>query len=272
MDMQIKQTEELFLKIFKVAVLVFMSLALLSVIVLGLNVAVQSAKTPKEPSPARKAPEERQVTMEDLKKFLQTTADKTSEQKPSQAPPKLLAPTLNYLEDVTRLYRCSGEFAKKVGAEIIDDGNAAQRLEALRVHVEIKAADVHRGERWVKAVTEFACAALADLDIIALRKSGKIENAFYAVLNFHMAQWDAIQGEKTRFEQAELARVERERAQEISRIAEARASALTSAIAAGVAFGIFMLLAIYLLGAKIETNLREINESIRAFSSSSVQT
>ncbi|MBK7315598.1 hypothetical protein [Candidatus Aalborgicola defluviihabitans] len=271
MAIQTKKTEELFLKIVKVAVLVFMGLALLAVIALGLNVAYQMAKTPNEPAPAQKAPEQ-QVTMDDLKKYL-LKDDKAGEQQPSQSSPKPLAPTLRYLEDVTRLYRCSVEFAKKVGAEIEEEDNAAaaQRVEILRTQIEEAAADKRRGERWVKAATEFTCAALADSSIIAMRKEGKLKSVFYPVLNFHKNAWDAIQDEKARFEQAESDRVEQERLSEAARIALARSNALSSAIAAAVAFGTFMLLAIYLLGAKIETNLREINGSIRAAGGSHVE-
>src|SRR4051812_21730921 len=123
MALQTKQTEELFLKIVKVAVLACMGLALLVVIILGFNVAYQSAKSPNEPTPAQKAPE-KEVTMDDLKKFL-LNEDKSGEQKPLVTSPKAMAPSLLYLEEVTRLYRCSVEFAKKVGAEIEEEDNSA---------------------------------------------------------------------------------------------------------------------------------------------------
>ena len=264
MTLQTKQTEELFLKIVKVAVLACMGLALLVVIVLGVNVAYQMSKTPNEPAPAQKAPE-KAVSMDDLKKFLQQE-DKPGAAQPSASSPKPMAPSLRYLEEVTRLYRCSIEFAQKVGAEIDQEDNAAaaQRVEELRAEVEAFAGDSRRGERWVKATTDFTCTALADPVIVALRKDGKVKSVFFPVLNFHIKAWDAIEDEKAAFEKAERDRVENQRAEEAVRIAEARASALASAIAAGVAFGTFMLLAIYLLGSKIETNLRDINESIRS--------
>lgn len=267
MALQTKQTEELFLKIVKFAVLACMGLALLAVIMMGVNVAYQSSKTPNEPAPAQKAPE-KEVSMDDLKKFLQKE-EKPGEAQPSASSPKPMAPSLRYLEEVTRLYRCSIEFARKVGAEIDQEDNAAaaQRVEELRAELEKFAADKRRGERWVKATTDFTCAALVDPTIIALRKDGKIKSVFFPVLNFHIKTWDAIQDEKAAFEQAEHDRVEKQRAEEIMRIAEARGNALNSAIYAGIAFGTFMLLAIYLLGSKIETNLRDINESIRAIKS-----
>ncbi|MBK7720086.1 MAG: hypothetical protein WAT33_01385 [Giesbergeria sp.] len=267
MALETKRTEELFLKIVKVTVLACMALALLAVMILGVNVVYQSAKTPNAPAPAQKAPD-KGVSMDDLKKFL-LKEEKPGEPQPSSSSPKPMAPSLRYLEEVTRLYRCSVEFGAKVGAQIDQEDNsaAAQRVEELRAQIEKLAADGRRGERWVKATTEFTCAALADPTIIAMRKEGKIKSVFLPVLNFHIMTWDNIQDEKAAFEQAERDRVDKERAEEAVRIAQAKADAFTSAIAAGVAFGTFMLLAIYLLGSKIETNLRDINEAIRSLKS-----
>ena len=267
MAIQTKQTEEFLLKIVKIIVLAGMALALLMVLILGANVAYQSTKTPQEPAPAQKAPE-KEVSMEELKKFL-LNEDKADEKQFPASSPKSIAPSLRYLEEVTRLYRCSFQFGKKVGAEIEQEDNsaAAQRVEELRAQIERLAQDKRRGDRWVMAATEFTCAVLADPTIIAMRKEGKVKSVFIPVLNFHIKAWDKIQDDKSEFEQAEQDRVDKQRAEEAVRIAQAQANALTSGIAAGVAFGVFMLLAIYLLGAKIETNLRDIDEAIRSLKS-----
>ena len=261
MPLQTQKTEEFFLKIFKVAILIFMALALVAVIVLGLNVVIQGTKSTREPAPAQKAPE-KDVSLDDLKKFL--LKDDAKDAPAPESPPKSVAPTLSYLEDVTQLYRCSVEFGKKVGAETEaeDNATAAQRVEALRAQIESFAKEGQRGQPWVKSLTTFTCSALADPAIIAMRKEGKVKSVFFPVLNFHMAAWDGIQSEKSRFEQAERDRVEKERMEEEQRIAEARANAVFSATAAGAAFGIFMLLALYLLGAKIESNLRGLDQSL----------
>ena len=114
MAIQTKQTEEFLLKIVKIIVLAGMALALLMVLILGANVAYQSTKTPQEPAPAQKAPE-KEVSMEELKKFL-LNGDKADEAQSPASSPKSIAPSLHYLEEVTRLYRCSFEFGKKVVA------------------------------------------------------------------------------------------------------------------------------------------------------------
>jgi hypothetical protein len=105
---------------------------------------------------------------------------------------------------------------------------------------------------------------LKDPSIAALRKEGKISSVFIPTINFHLAAWDRIETEKRRFEQTEQNRVASARAEEGIRVGLAKAQALAHVISAGVAFGVFMALALYLVFAKIETDLRDINESIRA--------
>ena len=264
MSLQTKPIEELFLKLFKVTVLIAMGLCLLAVIGLAINVAYQSSKRPVEPAPAQKAPQ-KDVSLDELRKLLEKQAQ-PKQPLESPAQPKPMAPSLRYLEEVTRLYRCSLEFGKNIGAEIEEQDNAraAENLENLRAQIENFATDPRRGDRWVKSVTEFTCTALGDPVIISLRKEKKIGSVFYPILNYHKDTWDTIQNEIAAFERAERDRVDSERQAEQERIAQARTDAINSAIAAGIAFGTFMLLAIYLLLAKVETNMREINQSIRA--------
>lgn len=137
-------------------------------------------------------------------------------------------------------------------------------MENTRGAIERAANESWRGEPWVKAAVAFTCKVLADNSIIALKKDGKIGSVFMPTLNFHVSAWDKIQAEKQQFEQSEIQRVASERAAEEARVGLAKVSAIGSFAAAGGAFGLFMLLALLLLGAKIENDLRDINESIRA--------
>lgn len=265
MSLETKKVEELFLKIFKVAVLAFMTLALIAVLGLAVNAIYQASRTPVEPAPAAKAPQ-RGVDIEELKKSL--LRDGSVQQEPQKlTPPESLQmpPSLLYLEDVTKLYRCSVEFAKRIGAEIAEPDNAttAQRVEALREKIEELASNENRGHSYVKNSVEFTCTALAEPTIVAARKAGHISNTFLAILNYHLKTWDSIEKEREEFEQAEATKVATQKAAETLRVQQAHAEAVTSAVASAVAFGVFMLLALYLLGAKIETNLREISSSAR---------
>lgn len=82
-------------------------------------------------------------------------------------------------------------------------------------------------------------------------------------MNYHQSAWDSISQERQKFENDEQSRVAREKVSEATRIALDRARALTALTSAAAAFAAFMLLAIYLILAKIETNMRDMNESIR---------
>lgn len=255
--------ENLFLKIFKVTVLVLMTLALVAVFVLAGAAAWEFSKRPVEPAPAQKAPE-KDITLDELRRELLKQGQPQAQQPAAPASAPQVPNKLKYLEEVTRLYRCSIDFARAVGAEI-EEGNSAaeaQRLEDLRQQTE-KLADGSplRGEKWVKSAVQFTCAALQDPQIIAMRKEGKVRGVFFPVLNFHIARWDQIARERQEFEQAEKARVERQKAEEAARIAVARATGLQYLIAAGAAFGVFMALALYLILARIEINLRSIARS-----------
>ena len=252
--------EDFFLKIFKGAVLVLMSLSLVAILALLAIAAWDAQKKAVAPEPARKAVQ-KEVTLDELKKAL------TEKAQPETAPaeqqtPAPLPPSLKYLEDVTRLYRCSTDFARKVNAEIEETDNAvtAGRVEDLRSRMEgIAQAKTYRGERYIASAVQFTCAALGDPAIIAMRKEGKIKSVFFPVLDFHLKRWDAIEEEKAAYESAESARVEREKMEEAARIQEAKARALLELSAAGIAFGVFMVLALYLVLAKIEINLRALN-------------
>jgi len=264
--MPIKNIEELFLKIFKVTVLLIMGMAMLAIVVLVATAAYQSLQSPREPTPAQKAPV-REIGLEDLKKFLIEKEKKDSNKGGALKQQSAGRPTsLRFQEEATALFRCSSEFGKAVGVEFEDTNDAvnAQKLQQLRGYIEgLADGSSLRGEPWVKAAVAFTCMALADRSIIALKKEGKVKTIFFPVIEFHVGTWDAIQSEKVKFEQNEENRVASERGAEALRVAKAKALAVTCMIGAASAFGLFMLLALYLLAAKIENDLREINESIR---------
>jgi hypothetical protein len=276
MATSIKNTEELFLKIFKITILLVMGLALTAIFLFIVTAIFQYSQSPKEPAPAQKAPvkyPENEISLDQLSKFLidQEKIDSNKEDAIKQKTDGHDT-SLPFLEQATILYRCTVIFGIKVGAIIEGTQNSVniQKVEELRKYIESKADGSLRGEAWVRAAVAFTCMALSDNSIIALRKEAKVKSVFLPVLNFHIDAWDRIQTEKVQFEQREENRVASERAAEALRIAEAKALAITCLIVAASAFGLFMILALYLLGAKIENDLRDINESIRVSGYSSV--
>ena len=264
MIIETKRTEEFFLKIFKVTVLFIMALALMAVLILLVTSVYQYSQTPKDPAPAQKAIV-KEISIDDIRNFLieKEKQDSNKDVVPKQQVGRQTS--LRFLEEATVLFRCAIDFGKKSGAEIVgtSDAENAKVLEDFRGKIERISEGSLRGEPWVKAAQAFTCMALADSSIIALKKEQKIKSVFMPVLEFHVRSWDRIQSDKLKFEQQEENRVASERNAEALRVMKAKAFALTCLIAAASAFALFMMLALYLLIAKIETNLREMNETMR---------
>jgi hypothetical protein len=257
-----ERIEELFLKIFKVVILVVMGLGLILAIGLSLYSASLYFQTPKKPAPAQAAPAEEVSVDKLLKQLKPEEAPKQEEKQAPSESPKAQAPqALKYLEEVTALYRCSIEFAKAVGAQVdeTDAAAASRTTEEYRSQLE-NLADSNdlRGPAYVKDAVKFTCAVLKNQQVIALRKENKVSGVFLKILNFHLREWDRIQQDKVKFEREEGIRIAKEEAEEEARVMGAKIQALTMIAAAGIAFAVFMIIALYLIFAKIETNLRRL--------------
>jgi hypothetical protein len=257
-----ERIEELFLKIFKVVILVVMGLGLILAIGLSLYSASLYFQTPKKPAPAQAAPAEEVSVDKLLKQLKPEEAPKQEEKQAPSESPKAQAPqALKYLEEVTGLYRCSIEFAKAVGAQVdeTDAAAASRTTEEYRSQLENLAdSNDRRGPAYVKDAVKFTCAVLKNQQVIALRKENKVSGVFLKILNFHLREWDRIQQDKVKFEREEAIRIAKEEAEEEARVMGAKIQALTMIAAAGIAFAVFMIIALYLIFAKIETNLRRI--------------
>ena len=257
-----ERVEELFLRIFKVVILIVMVLGLVLAIGLSLYSAYLYFPNPKEPEPVKAAPAE-EISVDNLLKQLKPDEPTKQEEKqtPTKSPTAQTPEALNYLEEVTALYRCSIEFGKAVGAQVDETDAAAgsRKTEEYRSQLE-KLADANnlRGKAYVKDAVKFTCAVLKNPQIITLRKDDKVSGVFLKVLNYHLKEWDRIQDDKIKFQSKEKIRVEKEEDQEDARVMRSKILAITMITAAGIAFAIFMIIALYLIFAKIETNLRRI--------------
>ena len=259
--------EESLLKLFRVAMLTLMTLALVAVVITAGIGGYQLTQRVTPPEPIKAAPQ-RQLTIEDLKSALreQIKADEEAQRqkkKEAEREPDSKAavpPSLRYLEQTTTLYRCSQEFARKVGAQVEDEGNAVanQRLETLRARIEELAEDSARGEPWVKSAVSFTCQILLDNEIVGWVKDEKIKGVVFTTLNLHLRLWDKLNSERSEFEQGERNRFDQAMVAEQARVAAAQALGITLLSASGIAFGVFMVLAFYLLFSKIERNLRNL--------------
>lgn len=254
--------ENTYLKFFKFFIVFMMTLALLAILALLPLAAYNFMQQPIPPTPVREPPT-RSITANDLKTFLideekrRIEAEKgvaPSSQQPASAGPV----TLLYGEHVLRLYRCSEEFRKNAEQPVDNSSQAeiVQRNERLRASIESRATDRFLGPAWVNAMVEFTCSVLTSPDFAKLKKDKLVGLVVGPTISFHANAWSRIEREKANFRAAEEARVAAETAAEAARVGAARVRGLTMLVAAGSCLAAFLLLALYLIFAKIEFNLR----------------
>lgn len=261
--------DNLYLKFFKYAVVGLMTLALLTIIVLLPMAVYNYYQTPAPPAPA-KAPPERAVNIEDLKRFLIDEEKRRQELEKNGGAPVLKQPvntpavTQLYAEQELALYRCAEEF-RKLAEQETDTSTEVEinrRRESQRANIERLAGHQFRGPNWVSSMVDFTCSVLKNPEIVKLKK----EQATGAVVNpsvhFHARAWAAIEEEKFDFIQAEKRRVAQEVAAEDMRVAVAKARAVSILGLIGGSLLFFMIMALYLIFAKIEDNLALIHQAI----------
>lgn len=262
---QEKRLENVYLKAFKYGIVGLMTLALLAIIVLVSMAGYQYAQTPLPPAPAKEPPQT-VISLEDLKNALLEEEKRRKELEKNGGAPKDQAPapaqrTQRYAEDVLSLYRCAEEFARLAQQPIEAAAEAvhAQRREDLRQSIERMARGEFRSDPWVKAMTAFACTVLRDPVIAKLKRDAAIGSVVGPTIQFHGNVWTKIERDKDAFRRAEADRVRGEIATEAARIAAAKAKAVLMLTAAGALIALLFMLALYLIFAKMEDNLRLIH-------------
>lgn len=262
----IKSAEEFFLKVVKVLVLILMALSVAGIGYFLATAAADYSQTPKPPSP-KQSPPEKEISMEDLKTYLIEEERRRNAKESAPKPqPGAILNVSPFAETALALFRCSLKFASDSGRTIeeTNEQKLNEQRERVRALIENNArGGALRGDAYVKSAESFACRVMSDPSIIALAKESKVGSVYLPTLHFHLRAWDRIQKEKSDFVAREEARYGAEVAAEALRVATAKASAMTRLTGAGIGFAAFMVLALYLLGAKIETNLRDINETMR---------
>jgi hypothetical protein len=251
--------ENQLLRLVRIVLLVAMTLAIIIALIFGIYGGIKYFTPAREPIPAKVPPTE----SVNVQKFLDEIDPDKKKETPKSEPirkdePKPKITTLKYLEEVTRLYRCSFEFGRVVGVTMdeVDSAAASRQIENLRTVVEDKASSPLRGDAYVKNMVDFTCAALSNQEIIELRKLNKIQNVFQSALNFHLRELDRIKNVEEKFKRDEAARMIREQQEADLKKSIEKAEGLVLLAIAGIAFLIFMCIAVYLIFSKIERNLR----------------
>ena len=173
-------------------------------------------------------------------------------------------PTLQYLEDVTVLYRCLVDFTKAAGIDTAEANleNASRQIEAYRLEIQ-KVADASpsRGAAWVKDAARFVCDVVQTPRMIVLQKEGKVESVASRILNFHVQEWDQRQAEKKQKDAMAAQKSAQERAKQVAAEERAKGEALRLLMIAGAALATFMALAVFLILVRIELSLRAMASS-----------
>ena len=263
-------TEIFFLKIFKFVILAIMGLALLTTIGALIYAAIEYSQKPKEPVAAKTAPAESVNIDEFLKKIQQVKKVEPTPEEDSPEPtpeqPKQEKPAeKKYLNDARQLLACTKDF------EVKAKQNSAVDEEGIRQWLQRNADDRkhERGQPWVTDSVKFNCSVLANQQVIEFIKKNPdikllMESTFY-----HLAKWDEIKNNIAEFNRNEEERIESERREEEARVFAAKSRAFFILAIAGGAFGVFMLLALYLIFSAIESNLRKISDNIEKFKTDS---
>jgi len=249
--------EALFLKIFRNTVLVLMLIAILAIPTLLATAAYKFFYHPGA-APSTEHTLSKEFDVSKFKDQLLSEAGKKTAQG-DQDSPKPSSPQQNntplYKEKALAIYNCGDQFRKATGAELEATSQAQvdQQIENIRSFL-VNRPKSSRDE-YVNGLSDFACKVLQNPEIIALKKDGKIGPVLVPAVNAYTKAWEEAAAQNREYEAAELQKVG---------IYKTEVFILFST-AASLFFG-FMMLALYLIFSKIESNLSGINGSIERFS------
>ena len=271
-----RSTEELFLGIFKGIMLAVLGLSLLASAGALVFAAYEYLQSPEAVEPAKKV-DDKAINSSD---FLQqiNAAPKVEAKNEGDgegaaagvaaADTKSRAEPMKYREEARKMIACARELASKSG---LDGPNYSDESEeSFRSALQHAADDSgkDRGLPYVGDALKVVCALLGHEQVLAYRKANAHEDILGRIVSFHVKAWDRMKEEVHKFEREEEARVKEAREREDLRIVQARATAYASLVAAGVAFGVFLVAALYLLMGAVESNLRYINRNLAAIRAS----
>lgn len=112
-----------------------------------------------------------------------------------------------------------------------------------------------RGNDFSASQIAFVKDTLGNGEIVKLCMSGRT-GLFFSALEFHRSNWDQQVQAATAYEAQERSRVAASVEAETSKAAERKAASNQAFVSAAVAFGLFMCVALVLIFARIESNLR----------------
>lgn len=255
------RVEEGYLKLFRIAIIIVLTLVLLATILVGGLGVMQTLSSPKPVEPAKTAPAPAVSVEGFLKDFDKQPAADTEPTAPAAPADAAPAKPDNRLDD-----KVSAQIAKLYGyfdgyqraCRIAADAHVDQRtFEASFDRRVMRGLFEELGDPYILSQADFERTLLSHPRVIeiCIARQGRAQ-VFWTSMNWHLKQWRAALKEAADFEAAERQRVADETAAEEARVAAAKASGKTLIMAAAGLFGVFISLALLLIFAKIEANLR----------------
>jgi hypothetical protein len=253
----LNKVEDLYLKIFKIVILVVLSITLVVSVVMVLKGTSEYFATPSAADPAKSAPTP-SVSVDAFIKELDKK-DAPPEKEPTapvEQKPPVQDTRLDDMVDKYVLNLWTYLDAYQKACKVANPPEKETFLKNFRKDI-MKSWFEEYGENFAKSQDTFEKSLLSNQRIIqiCIEKEGKA-GIFFRSLDWHKNQWAKQVKEGQLFEQKEAQRVAKFEAQEAMRVAEKKAQAFQSLITAISAFVMFMSLALLLIFSKIETNLR----------------
>ena len=251
--------EEGYLKLFRIAILVVLTLVLVATVAIGVQGALKTTARPKAIEPAKTAPAPAVSVEEFLKEFdKQPEAEAEAPAGPADAAPAQPDTTLDdkVSAQIARLYGYFDGYQR--ACRIADDARVDQRtFEASFNRRVMRGLLEELGDPYFQSQDGFEKALLAHPRVIEIcvQRQGRAQ-VFWNSMNWHLEQWRAKIKEGEEFEAAELERVEAETAAEAERVIAEKAAGKAQLMVAAGLFAVFISLALLLIFAKIESNLR----------------
>lgn len=135
-------------------------------------------------------------------------------------------------------------------------------IESLRI-TPLKTILESRGNEFAISEDAFVKDILGNPEVVKLCKSGRL-GIFFSVLEFHRSNWDRQVQDGKLFEAGEQERLKAFEQAEANLAASRKATSSQAFLGGAMAFGLFMCVALVLIFARLESNLRGVNTIVRA--------
>lgn len=241
--------------LFKIVLMAALCVALVAASLLAARGVLSLQTSPSPETPQGKPPIEafdQRALLEVLSPSITSPTGTDSANRPVNRQPIADSNSLIYDKQVDDLWQVVQPYQVACGAASpLTREQFAEGLRQSKLEVELRS----RGSRYVASQLQFAKQSLSNPSVVQLCKNGK-NGIFFGMLEHHLKIWDQHQRDVRKFNDAEREREDRSRHLENLRVTEARAEGYRQLTLAAAAFGVFMSLALVLIFARIEANLR----------------